>query len=1017
MFFTREDILKIQQALLQLGVKDSELPSAEPVTYDDTLSIVQDGKNKQIKIEDFFNQISLWKREDFINITDKYDEHYISLIEAINLVPVLQRKDGLVITFQDIEGNWEIYQFRGNITEFFNIEKWFNLYDYRNNIIQSIVPDEEDLTASISDKNGNSLVSLKDRVYDSTSFSGKGYKILRKNIQSVNIVSTKITITKTPSTDGTLSFTINGKETQVTVSATTDNTTALVAQKVASALQESMVEYEVSIDASLITLTRKSSGLVTPSIFSTNTTGVVCTITDSTERKFRNILIPDMINQPNTIYEIRYDFDLNNEIINIQEGCILYFKGGSFSNGTLKGNNTITKSFTTCYYNMNFSGSFDGIIDSYWHIPKYAIYKTTTNIDDAYDSHDYIMQAISQASLTINKCIIFNEGHLYIKKSLNLREKYNNVYFWFEGKPISEWHFKVGLEYCIKGCFRKFTKIHQYAGNLMKIGGFDQELFPNRHTACFYDSAFKANESYVAIDYCSFGAVGTIFKNCFFSGRTVCKNLFIHGWHDYFFDNTSMVDGGISNSYIHGGFSFDADNGEERPYPARFSKFANNSKIIMSDFINNWIEFADMIMQNMRDFHDNRMINCMLDYVYNLGSCLDLLTGCKINHYLATDIHNHILKYNYAYKVADDIDKIVIFSGCTQIIGNAFPTLYFDPHTYLFGHLYKPGIKKLDGVTFNCGIGEGRYLNNGTTNINTFNQLMLVNDNEQLVQGSNNIILPIKLNILPDINASWLGVSFYDKKYGRKITCRNISYLNTISSKSYNAAFFTQENELVGFKEYITLYIDHNGIVNLTTPIEQGTYGCYIEYWKNNIDNNINPNNLDVRILNEENAIEAHINNFSCNKLNNSYNKILVFGVSETLQVKVHILKYTGDIEDKINVQSPRIFKGYIYKGTFKNRPTGHLLPIGQSYYCTDKKTAESTSKGMMIYYKGNEVWIDSNGVVVDDNYPILTKGTTNKRPTLTSSDDGFEYYDTTLKKKILWNGTAWVNLDGTELA
>ena len=73
MFFTREDILKIQQALLQLGVKDSELPSVESVTYDDILSIVQDGKNKQISIKDFFNQLSLWRREDFINITDKYN--------------------------------------------------------------------------------------------------------------------------------------------------------------------------------------------------------------------------------------------------------------------------------------------------------------------------------------------------------------------------------------------------------------------------------------------------------------------------------------------------------------------------------------------------------------------------------------------------------------------------------------------------------------------------------------------------------------------------------------------------------------------------------------------------------------------------------------------------------------------------------------------------------------------------------------------------------------------------------
>ena len=124
MFCTRQDSLKIQNDLLKLSINHSELPSAKPVTYDDTLSIVQDGKNKQIKIEDFFNQISLWKREDFLNITDRYDEHYIMLLEAINLVPVLQRKDGLVITFQNTGGEWVIYQFRGTIDEFFDTTKW-----------------------------------------------------------------------------------------------------------------------------------------------------------------------------------------------------------------------------------------------------------------------------------------------------------------------------------------------------------------------------------------------------------------------------------------------------------------------------------------------------------------------------------------------------------------------------------------------------------------------------------------------------------------------------------------------------------------------------------------------------------------------------------------------------------------------------------------------------------------------------------------------------------------------------
>ena len=44
------------------------------------------------------------------------------------------------------------------------------------------------------------------------------------------------------------------------------------------------------------------------------------------------------------------------------------------------------------------------------------------------------------------------------------------------------------------------------------------------------------------------------------------------------------------------------------------------------------------------------------------------------------------------------------------------------------------------------------------------------------------------------------------------------------------------------------------------------------------------------------------------------------------------------------------------------------------------------------------------------------TSGTAFDRPTLDATDAGFEYYDSTLRKKILWNGTNWVNLDGTGL-
>nr|DAR01886.1 MAG TPA: Pectate lyase [Crassvirales sp.] len=43
-------------------------------------------------------------------------------------------------------------------------------------------------------------------------------------------------------------------------------------------------------------------------------------------------------------------------------------------------------------------------------------------------------------------------------------------------------------------------------------------------------------------------------------------------------------------------------------------------------------------------------------------------------------------------------------------------------------------------------------------------------------------------------------------------------------------------------------------------------------------------------------------------------------------------------------------------------------------------------------------------------------KGTTSARPTLALVSAGFKYYDTTLNKYIMSNGTAWTNLDGTAL-
>lgn len=50
--------------------------------------------------------------------------------------------------------------------------------------------------------------------------------------------------------------------------------------------------------------------------------------------------LAQQMKEKNTIYEIRYDFDLFGETLEIPEGCVLDFRGGSFSNGSLHLNNT-----------------------------------------------------------------------------------------------------------------------------------------------------------------------------------------------------------------------------------------------------------------------------------------------------------------------------------------------------------------------------------------------------------------------------------------------------------------------------------------------------------------------------------------------------------------------------------------------------------------------------------------------------------------------------------------------------
>lgn len=282
MYFTREDYKKIQKWLLDNAIKDTEFDLAvTPLQGEETVVFVQNGQNVRVYLKDLANQLLLLGSPDFVNVSSKYNAYQISLAQAISYIPYISRQVGQVITFNDTDNNWRVFQFRGErVNQWNNTTLWIDII--QGGTGKSVIPDQEDLTWT--EQGPNMVLKFKDRTYNPNDFSGLGMKILRKNIvQGVNV------------------------------------------------LQQ----------------------------------------TD--------------INQENTIYEIRYDFDLMGQTINIPANSVLNFTGGSFKNGTIDLNSCLIPSHCIGIFGDNIV--LKGDVNSNGILPDWFLASNDTQkIQKAFDA-------------------------------------------------------------------------------------------------------------------------------------------------------------------------------------------------------------------------------------------------------------------------------------------------------------------------------------------------------------------------------------------------------------------------------------------------------------------------------------------------------------------------------------------------------------------------------------------------------------------------------------------------------
>lgn len=987
MFFTQEDYKKIQTWLNQNAIKDSEFKEASlPLNEYDIISFVQNGNNVKVRLKDFLEQLFLLREfSDFINVTYKYKAKYILLKQAIQLVPYKTRKIGQVITFLNEEKEWKIYQFKGESVNQWNEE---SLWEDIVKAIQGsdLVADEEDLTEVVDEVSGKSLLKLKDKTYDPDNFSGLGRVILRKNIVTV----------------------------------------------------------------------------LNP---------------DTQEGQDINLLTQQMINKPNTIYEIQYDFDLNNQEITIPEGCVLDFKGGSLSNGSINFNNTLLKEeiFIDCEVSGNitnkdiyvkwFNPHADGITDDSRIIRRAYILANKNNAKLIFDNKIYmygdglpgddgtgnsyepnpkynnrpwqdinhpadIGRDIRMIFVNKNNISIIGNGATLLANPNNGECKHNS-FIWFyrcntilienlkiegnktERRPkINDYNTGTD-EWDDEGVMVSNTKITGYAqrsnidirysnkiiirnviSNESLMDGIvisgDESEIPNNIQIinctcnfcyrmgltlssvnnCTVDGGYYSFNGYALDKITQLGTMpmtgidieadsfmsynveikNTTIENNKYNGIVLSKdgrNIIVH--HNKFIKNsvTTATSGGYNNeiSYNHfynGGLTVDQANTNihhniwqtdkygGRDYPAL--SIVCTEKDSITTFNNNIIEvLPDGIDINTFAYYSCISFNGFIHV--NDNTFKNICTTSKINNI-----------------------NLIISSLKNNIFINENDTYDFIVSRYSLMPYKDKRMKGFADINFvnNKLIGNSGKVNNEMLG-NMISQQIICGEARYIIQRRSDRDLIYKL---PELSLSIDVIGSY--KYTIHASYRDgygVSKLfYTHDNLPFNAIVPTEELEIIAYYKYPNIYI----------KIKKGfilpnRYFCNIKYDITGLSLNDTYYPEEV----EETELEGATMMSDLSKSQATLPTLVKEFKGNYIVNEEDKIPYWLSVDNKW-LNSEGIEYGVKKRGIFAEKPSSLLnIPIGYAYFCTDKQTTEGATNGIMIYHKGDNVWVDALGRVV----------------------------------------------------
>lgn len=728
-----------------------------------------------------------------------------------------------------------------------------------------------------------------------------------------------------------------------------------------------------------------------------------------------NILSQDMINKENTMYIIQYDFDLYGKEIIIPNNCVLYFCGGSFSNGTIIGNNSIIKSASIkIFNNINFKGNYKNNWNVVWfgakgdgkaddtNAIKYAssiingiiifpigIYVITDTIDGYTNNQTWIGQSSYTAIYSEDKqlrdasiiyCVGNNNGNPFIYPARKMKN------FSIVGERASyttpKYSDSIGLKLNKAKEFAnnmQLTNIHiAYFGIGLRVTtGFDINL-DNLHINRCYIGLDISSEVYSGIDS-GYITIMQIFKysiaNCITAAITrkilgdtisdICNIYFTQGYIEA--NGSPMI---ITADTPQGGFLY-----FDNLYSEELGEFANlngisvvltNSYLRCSKITCNYssIYLTNVRARNLEVIVNNYEAFIINSEIKNLSLPINRAGRASYNSTIINasinDKYLNITKLPLVENISENSPFGIGFTEESKgILGydinNNIPIIW-ENNTKKWVDLNGYTICKKNGPTDemrNLTIDDAgkTYYNTETNEFNVWN-------------GNKYDICSIKTKF---------SIQYHENR---------------------SFAHFIVDESIAFFAKVTVFYKDSDAHYSLKYDI----------IFPRNISGRLNESIEQMSITSISKDAHGYAWCRSAYVLKDTNKTHIYLPIGRNCDSYVESNIYPVNSTDTIPEGSTEIKMPNNNIGTSSGKYDLDISNKGFLYYDTDK---------FMPCWWNGAMYVNANGKTYNSNY-----GYTRNRPTNlnNNTDIGFMYYDIDLKKPIWWNGTAWSDSTGASV-